>query len=103
MIQVSRTIWPSWSFGDQFFDFGVARFGAHLKHGGEDLFGMLAADGDESFGIGFVRGDRFFHHDMQAGLERGDAEAGVLVMRRGNDDGIDFAGTNHFFAVGEDF
>ena len=27
----------------------------------------------------------------------------MLIMRRGDDDGIDFAGTNQFFAVGENF
>jgi hypothetical protein len=86
---------------NQFFDLGVAGFGAHLEHGAEDLPGMLPPDGDQPLGVGFVGGNRFFDHDVQPGLERGDAQGGVLVMRRGDEDGIHFARTDQFPSVVE--
>ena len=50
--------------------------------------GIFPAGRDEPFGVGLVRGNRFFDHHMQAGFKRRDAEGGVLKMRRGDDDGI---------------
>jgi hypothetical protein len=38
---------------------------------------------------------------MQAGLKGGDAQGRMLVMRRGDDDGIDFPGADQFPAVVE--
>jgi hypothetical protein len=49
-----------------------------------------------------VGGNRFFDHNVQPGLECGDAKGRVLVMRRGDDDGIDLARAQHFPAVVED-
>jgi hypothetical protein len=63
---------------------------------------MLPPDGQQPLGVGFVGGDRFFDHDVQPGLKGGDAQCRMLIMRGGNDDGIDFAGTDHFPAVVED-
>ena len=68
----------------QFANLLVARLDAHLEHAGERQLRPCFGGGDEALGVGLVRGDRFFHHHMQAGLERGDAECGMLKMRRGN-------------------
>ena len=62
---------------------------------------MLLVRGNQPFGVGFVGGDRLLDHDVQALLERRDAERGVLVMRGGDDDGIHQAGANQLLAVGK--
>ena len=86
---------------DQLLDFEITRLGAKLEHAGENHFGILAVRGDQPFGIGFVRRDRFFDHGMDALVQRRDAQCGMLVMRRGNDDGINQPGANQLFAIRE--
>lgn len=51
--------------------------------------------GDQSPGIGFVHGDRFFHQHVQAGFERGDSQRGVREVRRRDQDRVDLAGAHH--------
>ena len=43
-------------------NFGVSRLGPKLKHSGKHGGGMLAALGDQSFGVCFMRGNWFFNH-----------------------------------------
>ena len=62
---------------------------------------MLLVRGDQPLGVGFVGGDRFLDHHVQALLERRDAERRVLVMRGGDDDRVHQAGANQLLAVGE--
>ena len=90
---------PEVAVGDEFFDLSIARFGPHLEHGGKHLPGMPTARGNQPLRISLVGGDRFFDHDVQPGLQRGDAQGGVLVMRRGNDDGINLARADQFQTV----
>src|SRR5262249_17078953 len=51
---------------NEFLDFEIPRFGAKLEHAGKDGFGILFAGGNETFGIGFMRGDGFLDHGMDA-------------------------------------
>ena len=78
---------------DEVADFLIIAIGALVEHRGEDLllFSTLIG-GDEALAIGAVNGNRFLHHDVQAGLECGDSNRGVVVVRRGNEDGVDEAG-----------
>ena len=64
---------------------------------------MQLVFGDKLFGIRFMRGNGLLHHCVDAGLERGDAQRGVLKMRRGNNDRIHLARPDELFAVGKDF
>src|SRR5260370_883541 len=77
--------------------------GAQLVHSGENHVWISLVSGDEAFGVGFVRGDRLFHHGMNSRVERGDAQRGVLKVRRGDDDSVHLAGPDELFAVGEGF
>ena len=88
---------------DKFLDFEIARLGAELKHAGENDFRILLVRRNQPFGIGFVSGDRFFDHRMDACIERGDTERCVLIVRRRDDDCVDEAGPDEFFAIREDF
>ena len=69
----------------------IARFGTKLEHAGEDEVGFCLVGGNEAFGIGFMGGNGFFNHDVQALVESGNTESGVLVMRGGDNDRIDQA------------
>ena len=86
---------------DELLDLQVARLGAQLEHAGENLLGILLVRGDQPLGVGFVRGDGLLHHHVQALLQRGDAQRGVLVMRRGDDHRVHQAGADQLLAVGE--
>lgn len=86
--------------GDETLDLLVDGVGAELEHGAEDLLGALVG-GDETFAVGFVDGEGFFDHDMEAGVERGDAHGGVEVVRGGDEDGVDGAGLEHGVEVRE--
>ena len=79
----------------------VTRLYAELEHAGENLVWMRVGLGDESLGIGFVGGDRFFDHDVQAGLECCDAKRGVLVVRGGDEQCVDRAAGDHILATAE--
>jgi hypothetical protein len=88
---------------DQSADFLVTRFNAELKHSRENEPGIFSMGRNQAFGVSFVRGDGFFDHQMQSGLERGDAEGGMLKMRRGDDNGIHQLGADEFHGVAKDF
>ena len=85
---------------DEIADFLVIRVGALVEHRREDLF-FIFMRGEEAFAVGFVDRDRLLDHDVQTGLEGVDAERGVLVMRRGDDDGVDETGIDHLLGGGE--
>ena len=59
---------------NQFADFQVTGFDPKLKHGGKYLVRIFFGNGDQSFGIGFVGGNRFLDHQMQTGFERSNSE-----------------------------
>ena len=80
-------------------DFGVSRLGPKLKHGGKYGGRMLAALGDKPLGVRFVRRNWFFDHEMQAGVQRLYAQRGVLVVGRGDDDGVNLARLDQGFSV----
>ena len=84
---------------DQLLDFQITRLGTQLEHAGENQLLVFLMRRNQSLRIGFVRGNRLFDHDMQPALQRRDAQAGVLIMRRGNQHGIHFAGMNQLLAV----
>jgi len=53
---------------------------------------MFVGGGDQSFAIGLVDRDRLFDQHMQALLEGGDSDGGVVIMRRGDQDGVHASG-----------
>ncbi len=59
--------------------------------------------GDEPLGIGFVRRDRFFDHDMNALFQSGNTQRGVLKMRSSDNHGIHSSRANEFLARGKRF
>ena len=87
---------------DEFAHLSVIGIGALIEHGGEDLFRILVR-GDEAFAVGFLDGNRFLHEHMQAVLQGIDADGGVIVVRRGDEHGIDSARTDQLVAAGEAF
>ncbi len=77
--------------GNQPFKFFVNGLGALVEHSGEDLFFGLVS-GDEFFAIGFVNGNRFFYKDVESGLQGGDTDGGMEIMRGSDQNGVgDFA------------
>ena len=81
----------------------ITRFDAELEHTGEHLVRMCVGLGDEPLGIRLVCGDRFFHHDVEAGLKRGDAKRGVLIMWCSDEQRVDLSAGNHLLAATENF
>ena len=62
---------------------------------------MRLCHGDEPLGVSLVRGNRFLDHDVQAVLQRVDADGGVQEVRGGDDERVNRAGANHFFTARE--
>ena len=85
----------------QLADLLVARLHAQLEHAAELQFRPGCRRGNQALGIRFVRRDRFFHHDVQTRLQRRNAEARVLVMRRGNQKRINRPTGDHLLATAE--
>jgi hypothetical protein len=90
---------------DEFLNLLITGFATHLEHAGKNEFFALGffVRGDQALGVGFVRGNRFLDHDVEAMLNGGDAEGGVLIMRRGDEDGIKGAGADEFIGVAVNF
>lgn len=86
---------------DELFDFLVTGLGAELEHGAENFFGFFGGV-NEAFAIGFVNGDGFLDHGVEAALEGENAEGGVGIVGGADEDGIDGAGFDEGLAVGED-
>jgi hypothetical protein len=61
----------------------------------------VAVGGEEAEGVGLVGGERFFDEDVEAGVERGDAEGDVVEVGRGDEDGVNFAGGEEGGDAGE--
>src|ERR1051326_6119779 len=71
-------------FPDQLLNLEIAGFGPELNHSSKDLARVFLCGLNQTLRIGFVRRDRLLHHDVETSLKSGDAERGVLVMRRGD-------------------
>ena len=91
---------PQFAVLDQALELSVLRLIALLEHGSKHLPGILVR-GDEPLAIRLMDGNRLFHHHMQTVLQRIDADGGMEIMRRCNDDGIHFSRANQFLAAFE--
>jgi hypothetical protein len=85
---------------DQLPDLPIVEVGPLVEHRGEDLL-LVAVGGDQALGVGAMDRDRLFDHDVQPGLQRLDAEGRMVVVRRGNQNGIDQTGGHHVIHLGE--
>ena len=83
----------------QFTDLLVSRLHAQLKHCTKLQLRPRLSRGNQSLSIRFMRRDRFFHHDVQARLQRRNTEARVLIMRRGNQQRVNRPAGNHLLAT----
>ena len=57
--------------------------------------------GDQALAVGLVDGDRFLDEHVQAGLERGDAGVGVIIVRRRDEHRVDQSGRDQLAVGGE--
>jgi len=87
------------ALADELLHLEVPRLGPELEHGGKDLLRVARVRRDQPLGIGLVDGNRLFDHDVEAGLERGNPERRVLVVRRGDEDGVHGARLDELFPV----
>jgi hypothetical protein len=99
---VDATDGAEFSSLNQFPHFLVVGVGALVEHGSENLF-FIFVGGDEAFAVSLMDGEGLFHKDVEALLESVDADGGVIVVRGGDEDGIDFPGADHFCGTGEVF
>ena len=74
---------------DQLLDFQIPRLGAQLKHAGEDQLGILFAARQSAVRRRLCARRSVFRPSHARLLQRGDAEGGMLIMRRGDDHRID--------------
>ncbi len=81
-------------------DLLVKRVGPLVEHGGEDLFRAAAMRGKQFFAIVLVDRDRFLDEDVQAVLERVDADGRVRIMRRDDQHRIGVAGADQRAWIG---
>jgi hypothetical protein len=73
-----------------------------LKHSAQDQLGVLRRHREESFGIGFVRGDRLLHHHMQTRLQCRNPQLRMLVVGRRYQHGVDRSGGYEFQGIAVD-
>ena len=78
---------------DELAQLAIERIGALVEHGRENLI-RRAMCRDKAFAVGLMNGDRLFDQHMQPGLERLDADGGVGIVGRHNQNRIHFARGN---------
>ena len=78
----------------------VSGFHAQLEHAAKHRLRISLVGCDQLEGVGLVGGNGLLDHEVHAGVEGGDAEVGVLVVRRGHQDGIDRARGDERTGVG---
>ena len=79
---------PERAVTHQIADRDVEWIGALVEHHGENCFG-IGVRGDEFFRVGLMHRNRLFDQADVAGLQRGDANGRVGIMRRHDEDRVD--------------